>query len=144
MNGAWAEDSKRIFTLLWAAFVVQVAGRLFDFRWHVTHDGFETAGDQVQAHWLMWLGTLFILVVAVVALRSTPSDGERRGYQVVLWSNVLLSVISVIHYLQHLDHQEVDWAHLALAITNIGSVVGVVMVTMARVGSRSRTGDIQG
>lgn len=122
----------RTFRALWGTFVVQVAGRLLDFWWHATHDEFETGRDQVTAHWLVWLGTLLVLGVALRALRGDSSSGERRGYQVVLWSNAIYVVVAIIHFIQHLNHQEVDWAHLMLAITNIGSVVGVLMVTTAR------------
>ncbi len=125
-------DTGRTFKTLWAAFVVQVAGRLLDFWWHATHDEFETGADQLTAHWLVWLGTLFILVVAARALRSGLSGSERRGYLVVLWSNALYLVVAVIHFMQHLGYQEVDWAHISLAVTNVGSVVGVLMVTATR------------
>ena len=111
---------------------MQVAGRLLDFWWHATHNEFETGRDQVTAHWLVWLGTLFILVPAVRAVRGSTSHAERRGYHVVLWSNALYVVVAVIHFIQHLNLQEVDWAHILLAITNIGSVVGVIIVTAAR------------
>jgi hypothetical protein len=130
-------SDKKSFSALWAAFVVQVAGRLVDFWWHATHDEFETGGDQLTAHWLVWLGTLFILAVAVGALRSGLSDPERRGYLVVLSSNALYVVVAVIHFMQHLDRQEVDWAHISLAVTNIGSVAGVLMVTAARAKART-------
>ncbi len=125
-----------LFRALWVAFVVQVAGRLLDFRWHAIHDEFETGRDQITAHWLVWLGTLFVLVVALRALRGDSSPTERRGYHVVLWSNVIYVVVAVVHFLQHLDHQEVDWAHILLAVTNIASVIGVMTVTAAR---RKRT-----
>lgn len=111
---------------------MQVGGRLLDFWWHATHDEFETGRDQITAHWLVWLGTLFVLVVAIRALRADSSPAEHRGYQVVLWSNAIYVVVAVIHFIQHLDHQEVDWAHILLAVTNVGSVIGVVMVTAAR------------
>lgn len=117
---------------LWAAFVVQVAGRLLDFWWHATHDQFETGRDQLTAHWLVWLGTLFVLAIAIRALRGDNSSAERRGYQLLLWSNSIYVVVAVIHFFQHLNHQEVDWAHIMLAVTNIASVVGVVMVTTAK------------
>lgn len=126
------DPSGNIFKALWGAFVVQVAGRVLDFRWHATHDEFETGRDQVTAHWLVWLGTLFVIAVAVWALRDAPPGGERRGYRVVLWSNTLYVVVAVIHFIQHLNHQEVDWAHISLAVTNVGVVVGVLMVTSAR------------
>jgi hypothetical protein len=62
---------KRTFTVLWVAFVVQIAGRLVDLQWHRTHSEFETGADQFRAHWLVWLGTILVLVVAVMALRSS-------------------------------------------------------------------------
>lgn len=127
-----AQDTKRPLGTLWAAFVVQIAGRLLDFWWHATHDEFETGSDQLTAHWLVWLGTLFVLVVAVRALRAGLSGSERRGYQVVLWFNAAYVVVAVVHFVQHLNLQEVDWAHILLAVTNIGSVVGVLMVTATR------------
>lgn len=126
------DTSRAIFRGLWAAFVVQVAGRLLDFRWHATHDEFETGRDQITAHWLVWLGTALVLAVAVWALRAGRSDHERRGFLIILWSNALYVLVAVTHFIQHLHHQEVDWAHLSLAVTSIGSVVGVLLVTKER------------
>ncbi len=135
--------SGAIFRTLWGAFVVQVAGRLLDFRWHATHDEFETGRDQITAHWLVWLGTLLVLAVAAWALRIALSESERRGYLVVLWSNALYGLFAVIHFIQHLNHQEIDWAHISLALTNIGSVVGVLMVTSVRFRRRSTEPGLQ-
>jgi hypothetical protein len=126
------DPSGAIFRALWGAFAVQVAGRLLDIWWHATHDEFETGRDQVTAHWLVWLGTLFVVAVAVQALRGPLSSAQRRGYLVILFSNAVYVVVAVLHFIQHLNHQEVDWAHIMLAVTNIGSVIGVVMVTAAR------------
>jgi hypothetical protein len=137
------DRSGAIFRALWGAFVVQVAGRLLDFRWHGTHDEFETGRDQVTAHWLVWLGTLLILAVAAQALRSELFHTEQRGYLVVQWSNALYVVVAVVHFVQHLNHQEVDWAHISLALTNIGSVIGVLMVTWARLKRRPSVGGLQ-
>ena len=117
---------------LWGAFAVQVGGRLLDFWWHATHKEFETGRDQLTAHWLVWLGTILVLVVAARGVRAELSAAERRGYLVVFWSNALYIPIAIAHFIQHLNHQEVDWAHIGLAITNIGSVVGVLMVAFAR------------
>ena len=132
------DRSATLFRALWVAFVVQLAGRLLDFRWHATHDEFETGRDQVTAHWLVWLGTLLVLAVALWAVREPLPPGERRGYVIVLWANGLYVPVAVLHFIQHLNREEVDWAHVALAVTNIGSVVGVLMVTWAR-GKRSGT-----
>jgi hypothetical protein len=130
------DDSRRLFQGLWAAFAVQVAGRLLDLQWHRTHSEFETGSDQVRAHWLVWLGTLLVIIVAAMALRSGTAGRERPAYLITLIANLLYVGVAVIHFNQHLNHQEVDWAHISLALTNVGSVVGVLMVTGASIRHR--------
>jgi hypothetical protein len=116
---------------LWLAFGIQIAGRLLDFWWHGTHDGFETGGDQLQAHWLVWIGTILVLIVGLRAPRQGVQGQVRSGFLVVVWANALYIPIAVAHFIQHMNHQEVDWAHLGLAITNIASAIGVLYVTYA-------------
>jgi hypothetical protein len=55
------ETSPKLFPALLIGFGAQVAGRLVDLQWHLTHEEFEGAGEQVQAHWLIWLATVFLL-----------------------------------------------------------------------------------
>lgn len=129
---AQAGRSGALFKALYAAFAVQIAGRVVDLQWHRTNPGFETGADQLRAHWLVWLGTVLVLGVAIRALRAGLSRGERRGYRIALVANLLYAVVAVIHFIQHLNHQEVDWAHFALVATNVASVVGVLMVTATR------------
>ena len=111
------------------AFAVQVVGRLLDFWWHATHDEFETGVDQLQAHWLVWIGTLLVLVVATRALTAGVTGPERAGYLAVVLANGLYVPIAVAHFIQHQNHQEVDWAHLGLATTNIVAALAVVYVS---------------
>lgn len=136
---ASGDIDRKLFRYLWGAFALQIAGRLLDLQWHRTHPEFETGQDQVTAHWLVWIGTLFVLAVAAWALRVGSSQAERRGYHAVLWSNALYAGVAVIHFIQHLNHQEVDWAHLSLVLTGIGSLVGVLMVTWVRMSHPSTT-----
>ena len=124
--------------LLWGAFAVQVAGRLLDLWWHATHEGFESGRDQVQAHWLVWLGTILVLVVASGALVGEVEGRARLGYLIVVAANAAYVPIAVAHYLQHLDHREVDWAHAGLGITNLVAAVGVLYVAYA---SRERASE---
>jgi hypothetical protein len=128
------DDTRRLFVALLAAFPVQVGGRLLDLRWHQTHSDFETGRDQLQAHWLVWLGTLMVIGVALMAMRLKPTGLVHRAYQITLWANALYVVVAVIHFFQHLDHQEVDWAHAGLAVTNIAAATGIVMVTASMFG----------
>jgi heme/copper-type cytochrome/quinol oxidase subunit 4 len=64
---------------------------------------------------------------------------ERRGYLTVLIAKALYGVVAVIHFFQHLNHKEADWAHLLLLVTNVAAIVGVIIVTMGWI-SRRRTG----
>jgi hypothetical protein len=77
-------DKRSSLQLLWGAFAVQVAGRLLDFWWHATHDEFETGGDQLQAHWLVWIGTILVLIVGVRAVRGGVLGPQRTGYLTVV------------------------------------------------------------
>jgi hypothetical protein len=131
-----ADTSRKVFTALLIGFGAQIAGRLVDLRWHLTHDEFEGGIEQLQAHWLIWLATLFVLWVAVRGLRHAESGGERRGYQIVLVANLAYAVVAVIHFFQHLDRLEVNWAHLLLAITGIAGAVGVLWIIAVRFRSR--------
>jgi hypothetical protein len=124
-------DNRPSLQLLWGAFAIQVGGRLLDFWWHATHDEFETGGDQLQAHWLVWIGTILVLLVGVNALRRGVLGPQRTGYLIVVVANGLYLPVAVAHFIQHLNRQEVDWAHLGLGITNVVAALGVLYVTFS-------------
>jgi hypothetical protein len=42
----------------------------------------------------------------------------------VVVANGLYVPIAVAHFIQHLNRQEVDWAHLGLGITNVVAGLG--------------------
>ena len=130
-RGVQRAEGRTTLHLLWAAFAVQVAGRLLDLWWHATHEGFETGRDQLQAHWLVWLGTILVLVVAGRALMAGMKGSVRVGYLAVVAANAAYIPIAVAHFLQHLDHREVDWAHAGLGITNLVAAGGVLYVAYA-------------
>jgi hypothetical protein len=127
-----ADPGSRLYRALIIGFAGQIVGRLVDLQWHLTHSAFETGADQVRAHLVMWIATLFIIVVAAMALRRPVRGSERRGYLVVLVGNLAFAVVGVIHFFQHLNNQEVDWAHFLLAVTNIAAAAGVIWVILAR------------
>jgi hypothetical protein len=136
MDAADTHREAKLFRLLLIGFVAQIAGRLVDLQWHLTHDEFEGAAEQFRAHWLIWLATMFVIGVAIAAVRSVGQSTQRHGYLVVLVANLVYAVVAVIHFFQHLDHLEVDWAHLLLAITGIAGAIGVLWVIAARVALR--------
>ncbi len=123
----------RFLRLLAGAFVIQVAGRLLDFWWHATHDEFETGADQLQAHWLVWAGTILVLVVGIAALRGGIDGPARVGYLIVVWANALYIPIAVAHFIQHMNYEEVDWAHIGLGVSNAVAAAAVLFVIYASV-----------
>ena len=133
-NETGRED--RLFRFLLIGFVGQIAGRLVDVQWHLTHEEFEGPAEQFRAHWLTWLTTILVLGVAAIAVRNVPQPGQQRGYLVVLIPNLAYAVVAVIPFFQHLDHLEVDWVHLLLAVTIIAAAVGVLWVIVTHSASR--------
>jgi hypothetical protein len=138
MDAIDTHKEDKLFRFMLIGFVGQIAGRLVDLQWHLTHDEFEGAAEQFRAHWLIWLTTIFILGIATAAVRDVRDANERRGYLLVLVANLAYAVVAFIHFFQHLDQREVDWAHLLLAITSIAAALGVLWVVAVRWTSRRR------
>jgi hypothetical protein len=111
----------RMFSILLIGFAGQIAGRLVDLRWHLTHDEFEGGLEQLQAHWLIWLATAFVLGVSAAALQRVTDSGERRGYGIILSANLAYGAVAVVHFFQHLNGSEVDWAHVLLVVTSVAT-----------------------
>ena len=55
---------KRLLLGLWIALGIQLLGQIVDVKWHAAHGShFRSASEQVQAHWVTWLGIAVMLVV---------------------------------------------------------------------------------
>lgn len=115
---------------LWIAVGVQLAGRLLDLRWHLSHDEFEGASQQLDAHWLAWLGVLATLAVVIVALAAREQPAGRSGYLVTLLSGLLYVPVSVWHFIEHANGADPELAHLLLAVGQIGMVAGAIVATV--------------
>lgn len=112
---------------LWLAVALTVAGRLLDLQWHLTHDEFEGTSEQLQAHWLVWLGVLTILGVTTVAVREKVGG---RGFRVALLSAAFYVPVATWHFIEHANRSDPELAHVLIAIAYIGIVVGVVLATL--------------
>jgi len=111
-----------------------VAGRLLDAWWHTGHDEFETGADQIQAHWLAWLGTLLIMAAAAQGVRERRSP----GYALTLAGALGYAVVAAWHYYEHTERREVDLTHLLLVVANVVVLLGIVWVaTDSRVPRRA-------
>ena len=125
---------------LWIAIGVQLAGRLLDLRWHLDHDEFEGATQQVEAHWLLWLGVLATIAVAAWAVRGglTRAPGF-SGYVLTLGSGLLYAPVAIWHFVEHANGADPELAHLLLAIGQIGMVVGAIVATATARRAAART-----
>jgi hypothetical protein len=119
----------RLLQLLALAAVVQIAGRGLDGWWHATHDEFEAARQQLQAHWLLWLGVLGTLAVCAVAVRRlAPGDRTLSGFRVALYSGLLYAPVAVWHFIEHANHRDPELPHVLLAAGQIGMLLGIALV----------------
>jgi hypothetical protein len=74
MAVAASGPTRRLLVGAWTGIAMMLAGRVVDLRWHAANGRrFERAADQVEAHWLIWLGVLVLLIVAVIGARRVPS-----------------------------------------------------------------------
>ena len=129
------------FRMLLVGLAGQIAGRLVDLRWHATHEEVAGGVEHQQAHWLIWIATLFVIIVAARAIRGNEvARTTKSAYRVVLGVNLAYAVVAVIHFFQHLNHLEVDWAHLLLSVTSVAGAAGVVWVIVAYVSAKRDTG----
>ncbi|MDQ4041258.1 MAG: hypothetical protein M3141_05865, partial [Actinomycetota bacterium] len=120
--------------LLLAATVVAIAGRLLDARWHATHDEFEGASEQLEAHWLAWLGVAGMVGAAAYALRR---EGRRVGYVLVLLGGAVYATVGTWHFIAHANGEDPEVAHVFLALANLLLLSGVVVALAQRARRRS-------
>jgi hypothetical protein len=119
---------ERTLAALWAATGVVVVGRLIDLQWHLTHDDFEGAADQIQAHLVVWIGVLLLLFVAAVAVRQgTPG----LGYRLVLAGAAFYVPIAVWHFVEHANGSDPELAHVLIGIGYAAMLIGVAAVTFS-------------
>jgi hypothetical protein len=114
---------------VWTGIALQVAGQVIDLRWHATHLGFERASDQLQAHWLIWLGVLVTLVAAAVGAGRVPSSWS-SGYRLLLLAGVAYALSSAWHFWEHANLRDPVAPHVLVAIGKAAILAGAVSATI--------------
>jgi hypothetical protein len=115
---------------------VMLAGELVDLRWHLTHDGFETGGDQLRAHWLTWLGAL---VAMAAALAGAWTDADNGGFRLVAGFGLGYAGLAVWHFVAHVKKSDPAVAHVLIASSKVG-IVGAAVVAAVKARKRSARG----
>jgi hypothetical protein len=114
---------------LWVAVLVQVLGRIGDGIWHLNHADFEGAANQLEAHFVLWVGMLMTLAAAGWALRTNGASERKAGYLVTFVAALLYVPTAIWHFIGHANGEELDVAHVLLAVTQVATIVGAIMAT---------------
>ena len=134
---------RRVLAAVWVGLGLWLAGRLVDARWHATHDEFEGASQQIEAHWLAWLGVAVTLVVAVAATRRFAALRRSVGALTLVAAGALYAVVGIWHFIEHANGSDPEVAHVLLVLANAGMLVGAIVLTLSlrrRRSSASTTG----
>lgn len=107
--------------------VAVALGGASDLYWHLTHKGFETAADQLQAHSAYWIGITLVAISAWRGLRKYVSI-TRRGYTVAFVGSMGYLGVSAWHFIAHSYHLEATPAHLGTIGSGVILVVGLHLV----------------
>jgi hypothetical protein len=123
-------SASRALRALWIAVAVQLAGRLLDLRWHLTHDEFEGTSQQLEAHWLLWLGVLATVAVAAWVVLMPERLAGYHGYLLTLAAAALYVPVAVWHFVAHANSEDPELAHVLVGIGGVGMVIGAVLATL--------------
>lgn len=121
---------KRYLQAVWVGVGIQIAGRILDGRWHATHDEFEATSQQIEAHWLLWLGVAITLAAAGLALLRLRDPERNSGFALLFASSVFYSGIAVWHFVEHANRNDPAVAHVLLAVGQIGIIAGAIVATL--------------
>jgi hypothetical protein len=119
----------RLFIGAWAGILMLMAGQVVDLRWHAANSRrFERASDQLGAHWLIWLGVLVLLVVAVVGARRVLSRWY-LGFRLLLLAVACHLLVDGWHFWEHYNLHDPVVPHVLLAILKGVMLAAVVSAT---------------
>jgi uncharacterized membrane protein AbrB (regulator of aidB expression) len=135
LDEAVVASIRRLRIVVIVGAVVMTAGRVVDLQWHATHPEFETGADQIQAHWLAWLGALFLLVTGSIGVGARYRS---PGFLIMFASAWLYAGVAVWHFWLHQHLRDPDLPHLLLALSQLGLYTGSAFVAVGLVRPRCR------
>jgi FtsH-binding integral membrane protein len=128
-HGTPLRRQRQFLAAIWLGVMLQIAGQAIDFHWHATHREFEAPSDQLQAHWLVWLGSLVTLIAAGLAIRAL-ARGSNGGLVLTVAAGVGYVAVSIWHFLEHAAGADPAAPHVLLAVTKVATLAGVIWATV--------------
>ena len=117
-------NARGVVVGLWVGLAASVAGRMLDLRWHATHDEFEGATEQLEAHWLAWLGAVVLLVTAVIGIRQGGRVAN-IGTAAVLAGSAAYVLFASWHFYEHAQRRDPEVLHVLLVAAQVVMLGGV-------------------
>jgi hypothetical protein len=125
---------KRLLLGLWISFGIQLLGQIVDVKWHAAHGShFRSASEQVQAHWVTWLGIAVMLAVSTAAVRSGEAK-THRGFLVALVASGFLALAQAWNFWEHAHGRAAVPAHVVMVVSRLGILVATGLATHEVVG----------
>lgn len=130
MKSNWMSGiTTRPLLWIWSTVAVQLAGRVLDGLWHARNEQFEGASEQLEAHWLAWLGVLGTVAVAWLLARA-PSTRANRGYLITALGASAYIPIAVWHFIEHANGDDPAAAHALIGLAQAAMFAGVIVATV--------------
>jgi hypothetical protein len=125
---------------LWVGATLFIAGIVLDQRWHATNDEFEGTSQQVDAHWLLWIGFLVVLAATVLAFARVRAEERHPGFAVVLAASVIYLPVTVWHFVAHANEVDPSLAHVLLALGDAAIIAGAAWTLVGWLRARPVSG----
>jgi hypothetical protein len=125
------ERARPYLRALWIGAFVFIAGIARDLQWHATHDEFEGTSQQFEAHWLLWIGFVVVLVVSLLAFLRLPATARHPGFSVVLAASAIYLPVTVWHFIVHANESDPGVAHVLLGIGDATIIAGAAWTLVA-------------
>jgi hypothetical protein len=122
--------------VVWIGALLFIAGIALDQRWHATHDEFEGTSQQFEAHWLLWVGFLVVLVATWVVFRRIGAEERHPGLTLVLVASAVYLPVTIWHFVAHANEVDPDVAHVLLGLGDVAIIAGAAWTLVTAMRSR--------
>jgi low temperature requirement protein LtrA len=123
MSGA----ARRYLQRIWIGIAIQIVGRIRDGIWHAQNSEFGATAQQIEAHWILWIGIVVTLVAAGLAfLRLSPAE-RNVGYVTILAGGALYVPVAIWHFIEHANYNDPELAHYLLGVGQLAMIAGAAM-----------------